>query len=55
MTFVKHVIGLMYLTEIHATVRFGAEPIQASDRKVLAEKLWTAVRKEFVPVDESSA
>lgn len=49
MTFVKHVIGLMYLTEIHATVGFGAEPIQASNRKVLAEKLWTAVSKEFLP------
>jgi 1-acyl-sn-glycerol-3-phosphate acyltransferase len=54
MTFFKHVIGIMYLTEIQATVDFGAEPIQASNRKVLAEKLWTAVMKEFIPVVDSS-
>jgi hypothetical protein len=50
MTFVKHVIGLFRLSEIHATVQFGAEPLQASDRKLLADKLWSAVMKEFVPV-----
>lgn len=50
MTFVKHVIGLLRLSEIHATVLFGAEPIEASDRKLLADKLWGAVVKEFVPV-----
>ncbi|HSE37602.1 MAG TPA: lysophospholipid acyltransferase family protein [Blastocatellia bacterium] len=50
MTFVKHVIGLLRLSEIHATVLFGAEPIEASDRKLLADRLWAAVLKEFVPV-----
>jgi 1-acyl-sn-glycerol-3-phosphate acyltransferase len=50
MTFVKHVIGLLRLREIHATVMFGAEPIEASDRKLLADKLWAAVLKDFVPV-----
>lgn len=50
MTFVKHVIGLLSLSEIRATVAFGAEPIQANDRKVLAERLWTAVREQFVPI-----
>lgn len=48
MTFVKHVIGLLRLREIHATVLFGAEPIEAGDRKLLADKLWTAVMEEFV-------
>jgi len=50
MTFVKHVIGLLYLTDVQATVVFGAEPIRANDRKVLAERLCTAVREQFVPV-----
>ena len=50
MTFVKHVFDLLYLTEVHATLVFGAEPIQANDRKVLAERLWIAVREQFIPV-----
>jgi len=50
MTFVKHLIVLLHLSEIRATVVFGAESIQANDRKVLAERLWRAVREEFVPV-----
>lgn len=54
MTFMKHLIGLLYLTEIRATVVFGPAPIQANNRKILAERLWTAVRKEFIPVVESS-
>jgi len=53
MTFVKHLIGLLYLSEMRAMVAFGAEPIQANDRKVLAERLWTAVKDQFVPVVES--
>ncbi|HSO75385.1 MAG TPA: lysophospholipid acyltransferase family protein, partial [Blastocatellia bacterium] len=32
MTLVKHLIGLLSLSGIHATVVFGAEPIQATDR-----------------------
>jgi len=50
MTFVKHVIGLLYLSEIRATLAFGAEPIQEDDRKVLAQRLWAAVMGEFVPL-----
>jgi 1-acyl-sn-glycerol-3-phosphate acyltransferase len=45
MTFVKHVVSLLYLSEIKATVAFGAEPIRADDRKVLADRLWSAVRE----------
>lgn len=54
MTFLKHLIGLLSLSGIHATVAFGAEPIQAPDRKVLAERLWRAVKDQFMPVVESS-
>jgi 1-acyl-sn-glycerol-3-phosphate acyltransferase len=53
MTFVKHLIGLLSLSGIHATVSFGAKPIQATDRKVLAERLWSAVKDQFIPVVES--
>ncbi len=52
MTFVKHVIGLLYLTEVEATVSFGAQPIQANNRKMLAEKLWSVVRGQFIPPTE---
>ena len=54
MTLVTHLIGLLSLSGIHATVVFGAEPIQATDRKVLAERLWSAVKDRFIPVVESS-
>lgn len=50
MTFVKHVIGLLHLSEIRAAVAFGAEPIQSNNRKVLAQHLWSAVGKQFTPV-----
>ncbi len=50
MTFVKHVIGLLYLTDIHATLVFGLEPIRANNRKVLATRLWGAVSEQFVTV-----
>ena len=50
MTFFKHVFALLYLSGIHTTVAFGAERIQSNDRKLLAQKLWTAVNQEFVPV-----
>jgi 1-acyl-sn-glycerol-3-phosphate acyltransferase len=53
MTFVKHVIGLLYLSKVEARVAFGREPVQANDRKVLAERLWAAVKEEFVPVVSS--
>ena len=50
MTFVRHLIALLHLSEIRATVAFGAEPIQANNRKVLAERLWSAVKDQFIPV-----
>jgi len=50
MTFVKHVVALLCLSEIRATAAFGAQTIKANDRKALAEKLWSAVMEQFVPV-----
>jgi len=50
MTFIKHLIGLLYLTEVQGSVIFGEEPIQASDRKVLAQRLCSAVSEHFIPV-----
>ncbi|MFY9556108.1 MAG: 1-acyl-sn-glycerol-3-phosphate acyltransferase [Blastocatellia bacterium] len=50
MIFFRHLLGVLQLKEIRSNVVFGAEPIQASNRKVLAEKLRTAVREEFIPV-----
>lgn len=50
MTFGSHLVSLAMLPSIHATVAFGAEPIQESDRRRLAEQLHEAVRERFVPV-----
>jgi len=50
MTFTKHLTGLLYLTEVQGDVIFGEEPIRASDRKVLAQRLSSAVRERFIPV-----
>lgn len=52
MTFVKHLIGILYLTKVDATVTFGVEQIRNHDRKVLAERLCRAVREQFIPVVE---
>jgi hypothetical protein len=54
MTFLKHLIGLFYVTGVDATVVFGAERIQAGNRKVLAERLRSAVVAQFIPVVKSS-
>jgi 1-acyl-sn-glycerol-3-phosphate acyltransferase len=50
MTFGSHLISLAALPRISATVVFGEEPIQESDRRRLAEQLHRAVRERFVPV-----
>ncbi len=50
MTFGSHLVSLAALPRIHATVVFGEEPIQESDRRRLAEQLHQAVRERFVPV-----
>jgi hypothetical protein len=50
MTFGSHLVSLAALPTIYATVVFGEEPIQESDRRRLAEQLHQAVRERFVPV-----
>jgi hypothetical protein len=50
MTFLKHLFQMLHLSEIRASVRFGAEAVREEDRKTLASKLHRAVSREFVPV-----
>jgi 1-acyl-sn-glycerol-3-phosphate acyltransferase len=50
MTFPRHLFELFQLSEFAARVRFGAHPIQADDRKELAQELWAAVNAQFIPV-----
>jgi 1-acyl-sn-glycerol-3-phosphate acyltransferase len=50
MTFPRHLFELFQLSEFAARVSFGARPIQAADRKALAQALWSAVNAQFIPV-----
>lgn len=50
MTFPKHLFELFQLPEFAARLSFGARPIQADDRKELAQELWSAVNAQFIPV-----
>lgn len=50
MTFPKHLFGLFQIREFKVEIIFGAQPIQATDRKTLSENLWSAVHKQFRPV-----
>src|SRR2546423_1991423 len=50
MTFPKHLFQLFQLPEFEARLSFGARPIQADDRKELAQELWSAVNAQFIPV-----
>jgi 1-acyl-sn-glycerol-3-phosphate acyltransferase len=50
MTFGSHLVSHAAPPLIQATVVFGEEPIQESDRRRLAEQLHQAVRERFVPV-----
>jgi 1-acyl-sn-glycerol-3-phosphate acyltransferase len=45
-----HFLSLARLPRIYATVTFGAEPIQAGDRKSLAHNLHQAMLESFIPV-----
>jgi 1-acyl-sn-glycerol-3-phosphate acyltransferase len=53
MTFMKHLFGLLGLSEINATLTFGRETIRGGDRKALASQLHAAVEQEFIPVVKS--
>ena len=50
MTFLKHLFELLRLSEIRASVTFGSETIRETDRKALANRLRSAVIKDFIPV-----
>ncbi len=45
MTFVPHLIEMLKLKEFYVSVNFGPGAIQASDRKILARSLWSAVNQ----------
>jgi 1-acyl-sn-glycerol-3-phosphate acyltransferase len=48
--FAGHFLRLLGLPWIEARVAFGAEPIAAADRKLLATRLQRAVADRFVPL-----
>ncbi len=50
MTFPGHLYRMFQLPRFEADIRFGERPILENDRKVLAERLWTAVNAQFIPV-----
>ncbi len=50
MTFADHLLNLLKLPYFEATLVFGSESIQETDRKVLARKLKQQVQSYFFPV-----
>ena len=50
MTFGGHMLELLALPRVEASVSFGDEPIQERDRKLLARRLQCAVEQRFQPV-----
>ena len=49
--FLSHFMRLLSLPYFEATLRFGDEPILAGDRKILAERLRSAMSESFTPID----
>jgi hypothetical protein len=50
MRFTPHVLRLLTVPRIRATVRFAAAPVVDTDRARLAERLRSALEREFVPI-----
>jgi 1-acyl-sn-glycerol-3-phosphate acyltransferase len=50
MTFLPHLLGMLRLPPFEATVKFGAVPVAADERKQLARLAQTAVEALFEPV-----
>jgi len=48
--FLRHLLGVMKLNRIEATVIFSAAPVRSSDRKELARRLWEETQQTFVPI-----
>ena len=55
MDFLPHLRQLLTLPSIQSTVFFGTQPIEASDRKTLADRAHHAVQACFTPVPGSCA
>ena len=49
-----HLWGFLQMRHVEASLHFGAEPVAATDRKHLAERLWREVDAVFLPMAESS-
>ncbi len=50
MKFTSHIVQLLALPGFDASLTFGAEPIRACDRKVLATRLHRAIEQQFEAV-----
>ena len=48
--FFEHILGVMTLRRIDATVIFSQVPVRSEDRKELARLLWEQTSRTFVPV-----
>jgi 1-acyl-sn-glycerol-3-phosphate acyltransferase len=53
MTFLPHLLGVTRLSTFTGTLAFGAQPVQAADRKTLAVELHAAIQRDFTPVGAS--
>ncbi len=49
MTLLPHLLGVFRLSAIEATLTFGTETLQGTDRKELAQRLHEAVTQIFIP------
>lgn len=49
-SFGQYCIDVLRLPGFSATIHFGSEPIAAPDRKILADKLWHAVKEKYEPM-----
>lgn len=49
-SFVTHVIRLMRLPSIDATIHVAGTPVRSADRKELARRLWEGTTATFVPL-----
>ncbi len=47
MTFPGHLFRLLQVNHFEARLAFGTEPIVGDDRRVLADRLWAAVNRQF--------
>ena len=54
MAFLPHLYRLFQVTAFEATLSFGSHAIRADDRKVLARRLWQAVKGELVSEDNTA-